>query len=195
MSKFNEERVLSVHHWTDTLFSFRTTRDPSFRFRNGEFTMIGHRGRGPSAAARLQRRLGQLRGGAGVLLDQGAERPADLEAAAPQGRRPDHGRQEADRHAGARQPDAGQAPLPARHRHRARAVHVDHQGPGDLRALREGRARPWLPAGPGTRLWRDHHAGPAEPRVPRRDHQRAADLLSHRHPRAVPQLAAASPTS
>ena len=41
MSNLMEERVLSVHHWTDTLFSFRTTRDPSFRFRNGEFTMIG----------------------------------------------------------------------------------------------------------------------------------------------------------
>jgi ferredoxin--NADP+ reductase len=41
MSKYNEERVLSVRHWTDTLFSFRTTRDPAFRFRNGEFTMIG----------------------------------------------------------------------------------------------------------------------------------------------------------
>ncbi len=41
MSKFLEERVLSVHHWTDSLFSFKTTRDPSFRFRSGEFTMIG----------------------------------------------------------------------------------------------------------------------------------------------------------
>ena len=41
MSNFNEERELSVHHWTDTLFSFTTTRDPTFRFRNGEFTMIG----------------------------------------------------------------------------------------------------------------------------------------------------------
>ena len=41
MSNFNEETVLDVHHWTDRLFSFRTTRDPSFRFRNGEFTMIG----------------------------------------------------------------------------------------------------------------------------------------------------------
>jgi ferredoxin-NADP reductase len=41
MSDFNQESVLSVHHWTDTLFSFTTTRDPSFRFRNGEFTMIG----------------------------------------------------------------------------------------------------------------------------------------------------------
>ncbi len=41
MSNFFEERVLSVHHWTDTLFSFRTTRDPSFRFRSGQFIMIG----------------------------------------------------------------------------------------------------------------------------------------------------------
>ena len=41
MSSFNEERVLSVHHWTDTLFSFTASRDPSFRFQNGQFTMIG----------------------------------------------------------------------------------------------------------------------------------------------------------
>ncbi|MBV9702180.1 MAG: ferredoxin--NADP reductase [Methylobacteriaceae bacterium] len=41
MSHFNEERVLSVHHWTETLFSFKTTRNPSFRFQNGQFTMIG----------------------------------------------------------------------------------------------------------------------------------------------------------
>jgi len=41
MSNFNEERVLSVRHWTDTLFSFTTTRDPGFRFENGQFTMIG----------------------------------------------------------------------------------------------------------------------------------------------------------
>ena len=41
MSKLLEERVLSVHHWTDSLFSFKTTRNPAFRFRSGEFTMIG----------------------------------------------------------------------------------------------------------------------------------------------------------
>ncbi|MGI6246064.1 MAG: ferredoxin--NADP reductase [Pseudochelatococcus sp.] len=41
MSNFFNERVLSIHHWTDTLFSFTTTRDPGFRFRTGEFTMIG----------------------------------------------------------------------------------------------------------------------------------------------------------
>ncbi|WP_181706689.1 ferredoxin--NADP reductase [Chthonobacter rhizosphaerae] len=41
MSNFFEERVLSVHHWTDRLFSFTTTRDPGFRFLNGQFVMIG----------------------------------------------------------------------------------------------------------------------------------------------------------
>ena len=35
------EQVIDVHHWNDTLFSFRTTRDPSFRFDSGQFVMIG----------------------------------------------------------------------------------------------------------------------------------------------------------
>ena len=43
MSAFIEERVLTVHHWTDRLFSFTTTRDQSLRFSNGHFTMIGLR--------------------------------------------------------------------------------------------------------------------------------------------------------
>lgn len=33
--------VLTVHHWTDRLFSFTTTREASFRFESGQFTMIG----------------------------------------------------------------------------------------------------------------------------------------------------------
>ena len=41
MSTLGTERVLDVHHWNDTLFSFRTTRDPALRFRNGHFVMIG----------------------------------------------------------------------------------------------------------------------------------------------------------
>lgn len=41
MSNLNVEQVLSVHHWNDTLFSFKTTRDPSLRFENGQFVMIG----------------------------------------------------------------------------------------------------------------------------------------------------------
>ncbi|MCP1373333.1 ferredoxin--NADP reductase [Dyella lutea] len=35
------ERVIDVHHWNDSLFSFRTTRDPGFRFDSGQFVMIG----------------------------------------------------------------------------------------------------------------------------------------------------------
>jgi ferredoxin/flavodoxin---NADP+ reductase len=41
MSNLNQERVLSVHHWNDTLFSFKTTRNQGFRFRNGHFVMMG----------------------------------------------------------------------------------------------------------------------------------------------------------
>lgn len=41
MSAYFEEKVTSVHHWTSTLFSFTCTRDPSFRFKSGQFTMIG----------------------------------------------------------------------------------------------------------------------------------------------------------
>ncbi|GAA5158791.1 ferredoxin--NADP reductase [Viridibacterium curvum] len=41
MAAVAPEKVLSVHHWNDSLFSFKTTRDPGFRFRNGHFVMIG----------------------------------------------------------------------------------------------------------------------------------------------------------
>src|SRR3569623_701372 len=43
MSAILEEKVLSVHHWTDKLFTFKTTRDAALRFSNGHFTMIGLR--------------------------------------------------------------------------------------------------------------------------------------------------------
>lgn len=38
---FLQERVLEVRHWTDKLFSFKTTRHESFRFESGQFVMIG----------------------------------------------------------------------------------------------------------------------------------------------------------
>src|SRR5699024_9555916 len=41
MAAYNTERVLSVHHWNDSLFSFTTTRDQSLRFDNGHFVMLG----------------------------------------------------------------------------------------------------------------------------------------------------------
>ncbi|OED44788.1 ferredoxin--NADP(+) reductase [Endozoicomonas sp. (ex Bugula neritina AB1)] len=41
MAAFYEEKVLSVKHWNDTLFSFKTSRPPSLRFHNGHFVMLG----------------------------------------------------------------------------------------------------------------------------------------------------------
>ena len=47
MSTLSTQHVLSVHHWNDSLFSFRTTRDDGLRFINGQFVMLGleHQGK------------------------------------------------------------------------------------------------------------------------------------------------------
>ena len=41
MPAYNTEKVLSVHHWNDNLFSLRTTRPPDLRFHSGHFLMLG----------------------------------------------------------------------------------------------------------------------------------------------------------
>jgi len=41
MAAVSEQTVLSVRHYTDRLFAFRVTRPQSFRFRSGEFVMLG----------------------------------------------------------------------------------------------------------------------------------------------------------
>lgn len=41
MAAYTTETVTHVHHWNDTLFSFRATRNQSLRFKNGHFVMIG----------------------------------------------------------------------------------------------------------------------------------------------------------
>ncbi len=41
MAAIGVEKVLSVHHWNETVFSFTTTRDMSLRFENGHFVMLG----------------------------------------------------------------------------------------------------------------------------------------------------------
>lgn len=40
-SSYTTETVLSVHHWSDRLFSIVCTRDSGFRFQNGQFVMMG----------------------------------------------------------------------------------------------------------------------------------------------------------
>ena len=41
MAAIGTERVLQVRHWTDTQFTFSTTRDSGLRFENGQFLMVG----------------------------------------------------------------------------------------------------------------------------------------------------------
>ena len=41
MASLSTQSVTEVHHWNDSLFSFRTTRDRSLRFENGHFVMLG----------------------------------------------------------------------------------------------------------------------------------------------------------
>ena len=41
MAAISTERVLTVHHWNNTVFSFTTTRDQALRFENGHFIMMG----------------------------------------------------------------------------------------------------------------------------------------------------------
>jgi ferredoxin--NADP+ reductase len=41
LAAIGTERVLKVHHWTDTQFTFSTTRDSGLRFENGQFVMVG----------------------------------------------------------------------------------------------------------------------------------------------------------
>lgn len=41
MASLSTQSVTEVHHWNDSLFSFKTTRDRSLRFENGHFVMLG----------------------------------------------------------------------------------------------------------------------------------------------------------
>jgi ferredoxin--NADP+ reductase len=41
LAAISTEQVLKVHHWTDTQFTFTTTRDSGLRFENGQFVMVG----------------------------------------------------------------------------------------------------------------------------------------------------------
>lgn len=41
MASISTQSVTEVHHWNESLFSFKTTRDRSLRFENGHFVMLG----------------------------------------------------------------------------------------------------------------------------------------------------------
>ncbi len=132
MSQVNQERVLSVHHWNDSLFSFTTTRSPSLRFRNGHFVMIGLEVEG--------RPLLRAFSFASANYDEHLEFYSIKVPDGPLTSRLRHiqpgdpiliGRK-ADRDVVARSPAARQAALPAGQRHRPCAVHEPDPRPRDL---------------------------------------------------------------
>ena len=135
-----------VHHWTDRLFSFRTTRNPAFRFRNGQFTMLGLQVEG--------RPLLRAYSMASANHDEHLEFFSIKVPDGPLTSRLQHSRDMWERGM-VLEPAAGST-LSARDRHRARAVHQHRQGPRDIRPVRQGRASPRLP-GRRARLWRGPH--------------------------------------
>ena len=41
MAAYEVEKVLTVHHWNESLFTFTCTRGASLRFESGHFVMVG----------------------------------------------------------------------------------------------------------------------------------------------------------
>ena len=103
MSAFYREKVLSVQHWTDTLFSFTATRDSGFRFQNGQFAMIGLEVDGRPLLRAYSMASANHEEELEFFSIKVAGRPADLAPAEDQGRRHHPGRPQADRHADHRQ--------------------------------------------------------------------------------------------
>ena len=162
MSSLSEQQVLGVRHWTDTLFSFKTTREASFRYQSGQFVMIGLEVDGRPllrayslASAHyeeeleffsikvpdgpLTSRLQHIAPGDRILVGRKATGTLLLDNLLP-----------------------GRNLYLDRHRHRACAVPEPHQGPRHLRAVRERGPGPRGAPCRRARLWR----GDREPAVP-----------------------------
>ena len=154
MSAFYREKVLSVRHWTDTLFSFTATRDSGFRFLNGQFAMIGLEVDGRPllraysmasanheeeleffsikvADGPLTSRLQKIREGDTILVGRKATGTLIADNLLP-----------------------GKRLLLLSTGTGLGAVRKPDQGSGCVRAIRHHRAGSWLPADFRTRLWR-----------------------------------------
>ncbi len=124
-----------------------TTRDPSFRFENGQFAMIGLIDNGRPLLRAYSMASPNHDEGLEFLLDQSAERAADVQAPAHQGRRQGAGGPQADRDGWCRR-----ALLPGRNLYlvsTGTGFRAFRQHPARfryLRALRKDRRHPWLPA-------------------------------------------------
>ena len=187
MSNLLHETVTGVRHWTPTLFSFTTTRDPAFRFLSGQFTMIGlpvdgkpllraYSMASPHYDEQLEffsikvpdgpltSRLQLIKEGDEVLVGRKAVGTLVQDSLLP-------GRSLYLLGTG-----TGLAPF-------ASIV----QGPRRVRPVRARGTGPWLPGGGGAGLWRGGRRPPAGRRVAGRHRARQAAVLSDDDARAVPQ--------
>jgi hypothetical protein len=192
------ERLVNVDHVNDEAFGARCPsldrrllqlhRHPRRRlpFRQRPVRDDRADGQRKTADAGVFDRERELGGTPGVLLDQGPGRSADLAPAAHPARRRSDAVAQADRHAADQRRASGAQPVPAGDGHGPGAVPVDHQGPGNLRALRarDPDARRAQCRRPG--LPRLSRARDAAPRVPGRADPAEVPLLPGREPRAVP---------
>jgi hypothetical protein len=171
MAAIGKEKILSVRHWNDTLFSFTATRDPALRFENGHFVMIGLEVNGKPlmraysiASANyeenleffsikvqngpLTSRLQHLKVGDELLVSRKPTGTLVLHDLKP-----------------------GKHLYMLSDRHRPRAVFESGERPGNLRALRQDRADPRRALRQRTGLRRVLPAGAARARIPRRTGQ------------------------
>ena len=132
MSAFYREKVLSVRHWTDTLFSFTCTRDSAFRFENGQFTMVGLEVDGKPLLRAYSMASANHEEHLEFFSIKVADGPLTSKLQKIREGDDDPGRPQGDRHADHRQSDSGQAPAAAVDRHRSRAVREPDQGPRRL---------------------------------------------------------------
>ena len=145
-------KVANIRHWTERTFSFNCERPQGFRFRSGEFVMIGLMDEGkPLVRAYsiaspawddelefysikvqdgpLTSKLQHLAAGDEIVM-----RPKSVGTLVHDAL------------------TAGQAAVPLRHRDRHRALRLADPRAGELRPLRAGDPDPQLPAGGGARL-------------------------------------------
>ena len=129
---FNRETVLEVQHYTDRLFRFRTTRESAFRFVNGQFAMIGLEVEGKPLLRAYSMASANYEDDLEFFSIKVPDGPLTSRLQHLKVGDTGAGRAQADRHAGAAQPPAGQAPLHAVDRHGHRALFQHHQGPRGL---------------------------------------------------------------
>ena len=178
-------------HYTDRLFSFRITRPQSFRFRSGEFVMIGL----PNAEKPVFRAYS-------IASPNWDEEIEFFSIKVPDGpltselQKIEPGdtvlmRQKSTGTLVTRRADAGQAAVHDLDRHRHRALRQPDPRPRDLREVRPGHPDPHLPRPCRTGLWRRTGRRPGRRPADRRtDRAAASRSIRRRRARSRPAWAA-----